>query len=429
MKTKYLPILLSILLGLYSCRVTSQENTNIHQNIKEQVEYLFQDLVKIRRDLHMHPELSGKEKRTSKKIEEELLSMGLEVTKNIGGYGIVGTLHGAKKGKKIAWRADIDALASEIPDVVDFKSKNEGVRHICGHDVHTTIALGIAKVLSNHKENLSGTVYFIFQPAEENYQGAKSMIKDGLFDIIKPDEIYALHITAFPKGFVATKSKNLFSHTNRVKVLLSNGRSKESKINYIKNLVSSFQNIEPNSKFWDLENLGDPQLGLDSPNTIYKKYLTVNTNFDIKEVDNKIAISTTVNSSNKKQLDVFLDSIRKKIRESEYGNDLISVGYTYEKATVMNNELLTNKTMTSISTIYGTSTVIPLHGIVPGDIGDDFAYFQNKIPGVYFFLGGSNFESGIISDPHTPNFAVDEESIKFGVKYFTSMIIERLKTS
>ncbi len=427
MKIKYLSVFIVLFLGLHSYPIKSQNTVTIHENIQQQVDDIFEDLVNIRRDLHMHPELSGEEKRTSEKIEEHLLSLGLEVKKNIGGYGVVGILNGHKKGKKIAWRTDIDALSSDIPDVVDFKSKNMGIRHICGHDVHTTIALGIAKVLSNQKENLRGTIYFIFQPSEENYQGAKAMINDGLFDIINPNEIYALHITAFPKGLIATKSKNPFSYTNRIKVQFKNSKNKNSKIDFIKNLISSFQNIEPDSKFWNSENLGDPQLGLDSPNTIYKNYITVNPNFEIKQSGMQISVSTAVNSSNKKQLDTLLDSITTKIELSEYGNDLISIKYTYEKATVMNNEVLTKKTMTSISNIYGASNVIPLHGTVPGDIGDDFAYFQNKIPGVYFFLGGSNFEGGIISDPHSPKFAVDEESIKFGVKYFSSMIVERLK--
>lgn len=186
---------------------SDQSNSLSHVFIQQKTDEIFDSLVSIRRDFHVYPELSGQEERTSKKIEQYLVSLGLEVKTNIGGFGVVGILHGAKKGKKIAWRADIDAMPSNIPDVVNFKSKNEGIRHICGHDVHTTVALGIANVLASQTENLEGTIYFVFQPSEENLKGAQAMIDDGLFDIINPDEMYALHMSPFPAGTIATKSK------------------------------------------------------------------------------------------------------------------------------------------------------------------------------------------------------------------------------
>src|SRR5690606_34761716 len=141
---------------------------------------------------------------------------------------------GDKKGRSVAWRADIDAMPSNIPDVVDFGSEIPGIRHICGHDVHTTIAMGIANVLSRHKEELEGPVYFIFQPAEETYEGAKAMIDDGLYDIINPDEIYGLHISPFPVGTIATKSELVYAHTNVVEVVYKNTGNEESKISKTK---------------------------------------------------------------------------------------------------------------------------------------------------------------------------------------------------
>ncbi len=412
--------------GLVGFAQNSSGESSIHKVLQQRVDEVFDSLVKVRRDFHVYPELSGQEKRTSKKIETYLLSLGLEVKTNIGGYGVVGILRGDEQGKQIAWRADIDAMPSDIPDVVDFKSKTEGVRHICGHDVHTTIGLGIANVLAGQKENIKGTIYFLFQPAEENYQGARAMIDDGLLDWMKPEEMYALHVTAFPAGFIAIRSKNPFSHTNHVKVSFRASKDNASKIDFTKELIGSFQNVEPDSPFWNLANLGDPELGLSSPKTIYKSYLTIPADFVIKETEDELLISTAVNSSNKEQLDSFLVSLRKKLTESDYADDLISVAYGYKKATVMNDELLTQKTSKIISDIYGASKVIPLYGTVPGDVGDDFAYFQNTIPGVYFLLGGSDFERGVIADPHSPNFAVDEDCIKTGVKFFSSMIVERL---
>lgn len=416
-----------LLLGVFVFGQNSESKSSIHEFVQQRTDEIFNSLVKIRRDFHICPELSEQEKRTSKKIEEYLLSLGLEVKTNIGGYGVVGILNGHKKGKRIAWRADIDAMSSDIPDVVDFQSKNKGVRHICGHDVHATIGLGIANILTSQKENLEGTVYFIFQPSEENYKGAKAMIDDGLFDIINPDEIYGLHITPMPKGVISTKSGTIYAHTNIIKVSYKNSSENESVIDYTKKLIANLQNIKPDSKFWNFRNLLDPNIGLANPNTIFKNYLTVNENFSIKETDNNIAISTAINSSNKEQLDSFIELLKQKINDSKYSKDLITIEYTYEKNVVLNDKNLTTKSMNSISNIYGKQNVIPMYGEIPGNRGDDFAYFQNQIPGVYFLLGGSNYNKGVISMPHSPNFAVDESCIKTGVQFFSSMIIERLK--
>ncbi len=186
-------IILQFLLYILSAFVhVATAQSSIHNSIQARTDVIFDSLVEIRRDFHEYPEVSEKEEMTSKKIEDYLLSLGLEVKTNIGGYGVVGILKGAKEGKRVAWRADIDAISTDFPDVVDFESKIEGVRHICGHDVHTIIGLGIANVLASLKENLEGTVYFVFQPAEEINKGAKRMVANGLFELINPDEIYGL---------------------------------------------------------------------------------------------------------------------------------------------------------------------------------------------------------------------------------------------
>ena len=200
-----------LFLGLASYGQNAMVEPSIHEDVQEYTNKIFDSLVKIRRDFHRNPEVSGQEKRTSEKIALYLLALGLEVKTNIGGYGVVGILDTGKTGKRIAWRADIDAMPSDIPDVVDFESKNEGVRHICGHDVNTTIALGIANVLASKKEVLTGTIYFVFQPSEENYEGARAMIADGLLDIINPDEIYALHIAPMPTTMISTKPEWMFA--------------------------------------------------------------------------------------------------------------------------------------------------------------------------------------------------------------------------
>ena len=374
----------------------------------------------------MNPEVSGQEKRTSEKITEYLLSLGLEVKTDIGGYGVVGILNTGKEGKSIAWRADIDALPSDIPDVSDFKSKNEGVRHLCGHDINTTVALGIVNVLSSQRKSLVGKIYFIFQPSEETYTGAKAMIDDGLFDIINPDEIYGTHIAPMPTNMISTKPELMFADYKIIKVSYQNSNKNESIIEYTKELISSLQNIEPDSKFWDQQSLLDPNIGLASPNTIFKNYTTVHQDFKVEETEKEISISTYIGSSIMKKLDSVIPELKQRINESKYAENLINVEYTLERANIYNDKDLTKNALNSINKVYGAENTILLYGEMPDGRGDDFAYFQEHIKGVYFYLGGSNFQKGIISMPHSPNFVVDESCIKTGVNYFSSMIIESL---
>src|SRR6056297_2075242 len=146
MRKNQISISLLLLISLIAC--TSLEENTIHQEIEKQTDEIFERLVVIRRAFHEYPELAGNEKRTSKIISNYLLNLGLEVKTGVAGNGIIGILKGNKKGKKIAWRADMDAISSNYPDEVPYKSKIKGVQHGCGHDVHMAIGLGIAEVLS-----------------------------------------------------------------------------------------------------------------------------------------------------------------------------------------------------------------------------------------------------------------------------------------
>ena len=151
------------------------------------------DLVEIRHDFHMHPEIGFTETRTSAKVAELLTAWGLEVHTGIGKTGVVGVLQGTKgKGRSIGLRADMDALPMDEHTNLSFRSKTSGVFHGCGHDAHTTMLLGAARYLAEHRD-FTGRVVFIFQPAEEGLGGARAMIEDGLFDRFPCDEIYGMH--------------------------------------------------------------------------------------------------------------------------------------------------------------------------------------------------------------------------------------------
>ncbi|WP_291726396.1 M20 metallopeptidase family protein [Bernardetia sp.] len=425
--TKFLKIGLSLLFIFVSLTLLGQDNNTIHEAVQQQTEQLFDSLVKVRRDLHAHPELSEQEKRTSKKIEDYLKALGLEVHSNIGGYGVVGILKTGKEGKRIAWRADIDALPSHNHEVNSATAESEEANHVCGHDVHTTIALGIANVLTSLKGQLTGTIYFIFQPSEENLKGAKAMMDDGLFDIINPSEIYALHVSPMPQGIIATKPQNLFADYKTLNISYKTNDKKDEIIDYTKNLVSKMQNVASDSKFWDNRNLMDANIGLGNSNTIFQNYITIGSNVGVKQTDDKITIQSAISASSTSIIDSVRANLRASILKSEYAKDLIDVFYSDSIALVLNDEKLAKLSINSISEIYGTDKALSLYGVIPDGRSDDFALFQKEVTGVYFLIGASNFEKGIISMPHSANFAVDENCIKTGVNYFSSLLIERLK--
>ena len=173
--------------------------------IFKEIEAIEETLVEWRRDLHAHPELAFEEHRTSKFVAEKLREFNIEVEENIAGTGVVGTLRRGSGNLAVGLRADLDALPIQEENNFNHKSKNVGKMHACGHDGHTTMLLGAAQYLSNHGK-FSGTVHFIFQPAEENEGGGKAMIEDGLFERFPVNSIFGMHnIPGIPVGRFAIK--------------------------------------------------------------------------------------------------------------------------------------------------------------------------------------------------------------------------------
>ena len=245
-----LKLMITCCLLMFFASNNPAENNLDQKNMIQLSDEIFNELVAIRNDLHDHPELSGKEKRTAKIVEDYLLNLGLEVKTGIGGYGVVGILNGNKKGKKIAWRADMDAALHAFDNKLNHKPQ---VAHICGHDVHTSIALGIANVLSKCKDDIQGTVYFIFQPAEESFKGAKAMIEDGLFKEIQPDEIFGLHVFPTEIGTVSSKPNELFAYQRRIKLTFENTIDPEAFTDFFQEVLEGFTRYKTNSEPWSLD--------------------------------------------------------------------------------------------------------------------------------------------------------------------------------
>src|SRR5436190_18487318 len=186
---------------LVACVLASAQNIAREQQISRAAEDLRSKLIEIRRDFHMHPELSNREERTSQVVAEKLRALGFdEVKTNVAKHGVVALLKGGKPGPVVAVRADMDALPINETMDVPYKSLVPGVKHACGHDAHTTIELGVAEILSKMRDQIHGSVKFLFQPAEEGPPageegGALLMIKEGALDNPRPQAIFGLHTT------------------------------------------------------------------------------------------------------------------------------------------------------------------------------------------------------------------------------------------
>jgi metal-dependent amidase/aminoacylase/carboxypeptidase family protein len=182
------------------------QSASVHDRIATHVKANAAGWIELRRDLHRHPELSGQEQRTAGIVAAQLKSLGLEVQTGVGGHGVVGVLMGGRRGPLVAYRADMDAVRSTLPDPAAFPSTVPGVRHICGHDVHVAVGLGLASALASVRRDLPGRVMFIFQPAEERATGARAMLDAGLFAKEKPVAIFGVHASPLEVGTFTSKA-------------------------------------------------------------------------------------------------------------------------------------------------------------------------------------------------------------------------------
>jgi metal-dependent amidase/aminoacylase/carboxypeptidase family protein len=403
----------------------SRSIARVSNAIQLQTDSVFEKLVAIRRDLHKHPELAGNETRTSATIAARLREIGLEVETGHYGHSVVGILRGQHPGKTIAWRAELDALPGDFADPVFFKSRTPGVHHACGHDIHIAIALGLAEILAKHRQSLHGTAVFIFQPEEETFKGAKALIERGVFSLITPDEIYGTHVTALPVGQIVVRANEMFAYQRRVSIRLRGELSTAEIHQLTKRVHSALSRARPGARPWEIQNIVDPVIGVTSMNTAFQDYLIMAETFDARTENGELILEADLYETSASNLGSIISRIELAVEASGHKSQLLSVRYVQENPTVLNDPALTRLAIRALQQTGGVDAVRTAYGQAPF-FNDDFAYFQQKTPGVYFFLGGSNAEKGIIAMNHAPNFQVDEESIRVGVKSFSSLMLARL---
>jgi amidohydrolase len=379
-------------------------------------------LVEIRRDLHMHPELSNQERRTSQLVAERLKALGLEVKT---GYGVVGLLKGGRAGPAVAVRADMDALPIQEVRDVPYKSKVSGVMHACGHDVHTTIGLGTAEVLAGLRDRLKGTVKFIFQPAEEDWPdgspaGAARLGKEGVLENPRPAAIFGLHVFARPVGELSYEpsgrveaSCDDFVITVRGK--LSHGAMEPHKgvdaILVAAECVMALQTIHSRKM--------DPMQHMSlAIGTIQGGKATNIMADEVKLTGTLRTLDPGLRDSAKRNMRQILAGIT-----SAHGATF-DLAFTASFPMLLNERKLLEASVPSLQKAVGASHVM----LDVPDLGsEDFAFFQEVIPGFYFNLGVFNKEKGIQALVHTGSFDVDEGCLVVGVKAMSNLVVDFLE--
>ncbi|UCG76100.1 MAG: amidohydrolase [Gemmatimonadota bacterium] len=405
------------LLMLHGNRLDAQERNEadidpVLDRMDRRLEAVADELVAVRRDIHRHPELSGEEERTAAIVSERLAKLGFDVRTGVGGHGVVGTIRGGA-GPVVAYRADMDAVVSTAPDPVPFRSETPGVRHICGHDIHTTVGLGIAEALAAVRDELPGTVKLIFQPAEESIEGARAMIADGALDDPRPVAILALHTAPLEVGQIGVIEGMVLPGLDLVRIRLSgDGDLKAAAERYA-------------DAFGEVSTIGAP--GPDLTIQGVPEFILAFLSGSERSGDDSWVLQGFVKASGEDQYRRAKSALLAELDGIEIEGVSAEVEYLDRilKDTINDQELLEAVAPTIRSRV-GAAGLVVSRAPIPY-FGEDFSFFQEEIPGALFWLGVSNSEKGTVGLPHSPDYVADEGSIQVGARTMAGVILVLLR--
>jgi amidohydrolase len=385
-----------------------------------------------RRDIHQNPELGNREFRTSKLVAEHLKSLGLEVKTGVAHTGVVGILRGNRETPVIALRADMDALpVTEAVDVpfaskvkAMYEGKEVGVMHACGHDAHTAMLMAVAEVLSKIKDQIPGTVKFIFQPAEEGAPkgeegGANLMVKEGVLASPKVDAIFGQHVASFPAplGMILYRSGGFMASADKLTIVIKGSQTHGA---------NPWRGVDPvvvaSQIVMGLQTIVSRQTDLTTtPAVITIASIHGGNRWNI--IPEIVEMEGTIRVFDSKIQNDIHDRIRKTARniaESSGANAEVTIE-KYGPVT-FNDPNLTRQMGPTLERVAGKGKVftgIQLTG------SEDFAYFQEKVPGLFFFLNAKP-EAGKPTSNHSPNFYVDENALIIGIRAMANLVVDYL---
>ncbi len=426
-------IQLLALLLVFTFTANAQKST-LRNQVNIAAGKIEQQLIAWRRDIHEHPELGNQETRTAAIIAKHLQGLGMEVKTGVAHTGVTGILKGGKPGPVVALRADMDGLpviertplpfASKVK--VQYNGKESGVMHACGHDTHVAMLMAVAEILTGLKKDLKGTVKFIFQPAEEGAPkgeegGAEMMVKEGVLNNPSVDVIFGLHINSQTEvGKISYRPGGFYASVNDLKIIVK-GRSAHGAypwssidpivtsaqiINNLQTIVSRNLNVTQNAGIVTIGAINGGNLS----NIIPEQVEMLGTIRALSDDDEKMLIER-------------VKQVATKTAESAGATAEVMIPFSYHYPVTSNDSALTEKMLPSLQQSAGKENV-KLKPPTTG--GEDFAFYQQKVPGLFIVLGGmpKGGDPKTAASHHTPDFFIDESGLKLGVQAMANLAID-----
>jgi len=386
-----------------------------------------------RRDIHEHPELSNREVRTAQIVAEHLRALGLEVRTGVAHNGVVGVLRGGKPGRVVALRADMDALPVTEEVNVPFASKvrttyngqDVGVMHACGHDAHVAILMGVAELLAGMRRDLPGTVKFIFQPAEEGVPagesgGAEMMIAEGVLDDPKPSAIFGLHVFPYPAGEIHYRAGGAMASADGLRIVVR-GRQTHG--------AQPWSGIDPivvaSQIVLGLQTITSRQVDITSSPaivTIGAVHGGVRNNII---PDSVVMIGTIRAFDAAMRRDIWMRVRRTAESVAQSAGAVAAVTIDSGPPVTYNDPTLTEQMTPTLRRVAGADKVGSAEAKTTAE---DFSRYQEKIPGLFFFLGITppGVDPRSAAPNHSPRFFVDEAALPVGVRALAHLAVDYL---
>jgi amidohydrolase len=388
-------------------------------DIKEEISLLNDELIALRRDFHMHPELGYEEHRTSKIVYDYLSELDMEVTM-MTKTGVVGLLKGSKEGKTVMLRADMDALPQEEKTGLSYQSVNKGVMHACGHDGHTAMLLIAAKILAKHKEEISGNVKFVFQPNEEE-AGALNMINEGVLENPKVDAAFGIHLwTPIESGKVGLSTGPVMAAMEEFELnIFGKAGHTSAPHTAVDTLLAACTVVQ------GLQSIQTREIDPLQPLTIMVGKINGGTGRNI--IADKVNIGGTIRflfNDDQRDKVVLLQKIERLVKGICEGAGVqYDLKFIPSNPAVMNDKEMVEYVRQAVKETYGDDgNIVPYLCLA----GEDFGDFTQRVPSAFYFIGNGNKEKGTDYPHHHPMFNLDEDTLKYGVEMHVRSVLNFL---
>lgn len=426
-----------LLVAATSLQAQNSSSSEWNEYIDQQTEQLYENIVEWRRDIHKNPELSNREFRTAEKVADHLRSLGIEVQTGVAHTGVVGILEGGKPGPVVGLRADMDALPVkervDIPfasnAISEYMGEEVPVMHACGHDTHVAMLMGVAELLSERRNELPGTVKFIFQPAEEGTPpgeegGAELMVEEGVLTNPDVDVVFGLHINSqTPVGQIKYRPGGIMAASNRFSIDVKGKQTHGSQPwGGVDPIVTSAQIIN------GLQTIISRQTELT------KEAAVITVGIIRAGVRNNIIPEDAYMEGTIRTLDTDMQEILFEKMHITVEHIAKSMGAEAELTiydgypVTYNDPDLTAQFAPTLERVAGAENTTVINAITGAE---DFSFFQMEVPGLYFFVGGmpAGMSPADAAPHHTPDFYIEEEGMKTGVRALANLTIDYMMST